>query len=171
MSQHQGAMKPAQKRRMGSGGRRDTTARRAAEKEGRESALPKESSRVHRRQMTSDVLPLRLRLPPDVVTRRRGRGRAGDTGPNALLLVASPEPLPLTPPLLLLGSVTVSVVPSVVMSGSNLLPGCVLDEKVVEFEGPAGAYGVTMVSSTSSPSSESERAVTKLPVRSEPASS
>jgi hypothetical protein len=129
------------------------TARRAAEKEGRESALLKESSRVHRRQMNvSGVLP--LRLPPDVVTRRRGRGRAGGTGPNALLPLASPEPLPLP-----LGCVAVSVVPSVVISGSNLLPGCVLDEKVMEFEGPAGAFGATILSSTSS-SSESERAVT-----------
>jgi hypothetical protein len=59
----------------------------------------------------------------------------------------------------------------VARSGSSLLPGCVDDEKVVEFEGP-GALGATAVSSASSSSlSESERAVTKLPVRSEPASS
>jgi len=111
----------------------------------------------------SDVLP--LPLPPDVGTRLRGRGRAGGTGPNALLLLPSPVPLPL-------GSVAVSVVvPSVARSGSDLLPGCVVDEKVVEFEGP-GAFGATAVfSASSSSSSESERAVTKLPVRSEPTSS
>lgn len=168
MSQHQGARKPAQKRRMGSGGRRDATARRAAEKDGRESALPNESSRVHRRQMNvSDVLPLPLPLPPGVGTRLRrpGRGRTGGMRPNALLLLLSPRPRPLP-----LGSVAVSVVPSVARSGSDLLPGCVVDEKVVEFEGPR-ACGATVVYATSSSSSESERAVTKLPVRSEPASS
>jgi hypothetical protein len=53
----------------------------------------------------SDVLP--LPLPPDVGTRLRGRGRAGGTMPNALLLLPSPEPLG---PLLPLGSVAVSVV-------------------------------------------------------------
>ena len=163
MSQHQGAMKPAQKRRMGSGGRRDLTARRTAEKDGRESPLPIESSRVHRRQMTSDVLPP-LPLPPGVVTRLRGRGRAGATGPKALLLLLSPRRLPL-------GCVVVSVVPSMPRSRSDLLPGCVVDDRMVEFEGPAGAFGATTECSASSSSSESERAVTKLPVRSEPASS
>jgi hypothetical protein len=110
----------------------------------------------------SVVLP----LPPDVGTRLRGRGRAGGTLPNALELLPSPEPLPL-------GSVAVSVVvPWVARSGSDLLPGCVVDEKVVEFEGPGAPLGAAAVSSASSSSlSESARAVTKLPVRSEPASS
>jgi hypothetical protein len=144
-------------------------ARWAAEKEGRESRLlPTESWRVHRCQMDpSDPLP----LPPEVGARLRGRGRAGGTGPNALLLLLlmSPEPLlPLTPVLLLS-----AVVPSVALPGSDLLPGCVVAEKVVEFEGPAGAWviGATVPFSGSSSSSESVRAVTKLPVRSEPASS
>ena len=142
-------------------------ARWAAEKEGRESPLlPTESRRVHRRQMDpSDP------LPPDVGTRRRGRGRAGGTGPNALLLLLlmSPEPLPPLPPILLPSA----VVPSVALSGSDLLPGCVVAVKVVEFEGPAGAWasGAIIAFSASSSSSESVRAVTKLPVRSEPASS
>lgn len=160
MSQHQGARKPAQKRRTGSGGRRDLTARRAAEKDGRESLLPMESSRVHRRQMNESVV---LPLPPDVVTRLRGRGRAGGTGPKALPLLLSPKPLPL-------GSVAVSVVPSVARSGSDLLPGGEVEDRMVEFEGP-GAFGATIESSSPSSSSESERAVMKLPVRSEPASS
>jgi hypothetical protein len=167
MSQHQGARKPAQKRRMGSGGRRDLIARWAAERDGRESRLlPTESWRVHRCQMDpSDPLP----LPPDIGARARlrGRGRAGGTGPNALLLLLlmSPEPLPLLPPS--------AVVPSVALSGSDLLPSCVVAKRVVEFEGPAGAWanGATVAFSGSSSSSESERAVTKLPVRSEPASS
>ena len=121
-----------------------------------------ESSRVHRRQMNeSDVLP----LPPDVVTRLRGRGRAGGTGPKALPLLLSPRPKPLP-----LGSVAVSVVPSVARSGSDLLPGGEVEDRMVEFEGP-GACGATIESSSPSSSSESERAVTKLPVRSEPASS
>jgi hypothetical protein len=144
-------------------------ARWAAEKEGRVSPLlPTESRRVHRCQIDpSDPLP----LPPDVGARLRGRGRAGGTGPNALLLLLlmSPEPLPPLPPVLLPSA----VVPSVALSGSDLLPGCVVAEKVVEFEGPAGAWanGATTPFSASSSSSESERAVTKLPVRSEPASS
>jgi hypothetical protein len=141
-------------------------ARWAAEKEGREGLLlPTESWRVHRCQMDpSDSLP----LPPDIGARLRGRGRAGGMGPNALLLLMSPEPLPLLPPILL-PSV---VVPSVALSGFDLLPGCVVAERV-EFEGPAGAWanGATTSFSASSSSSESERAVTKLPVRSEPASS
>jgi hypothetical protein len=144
-------------------------ARWAAEKEGRESPLlPTESWRVHRRQMDpSDP------LPPDVGTRLRGRGRAGGMGSNALLLLLlllmSPEPLPPLPPVLLPNV----VVPSVTLSGSDLLPGCVVAEKVVEFEGPTGAWasGATITFPGSSSSSESERAVTKLPVRSEPASS
>jgi len=138
-------------------------ARWAAEKEVRESRLlPTESWRVHRCQMDpSDP------LPPEVGARLRGRGRAGGTGPNALmlLLLMSPEPLPL-PPILLLRA----VVPSVALSGSDLLPGCVVVEKV-EFEGPAGAWVIGATLESSSSSSESERAVTKLPVRSEPASS
>ena len=144
-------------------------ARWAAEKEGRESPLlPTESRRVHRCQMDpSDPLP----LPPDIGTRLRGRGRAGGTGPNALLLLLlmSPEPLPPLPPILLPSA----VVPSVALSGSDLLPDCVVVEKAVEFEGPTGAWvsGVTIAFSVSSSSSESERAVTKLPVRSEAASS
>jgi hypothetical protein len=143
-------------------------ARWAAEKEGRLSPLlPTESRRVHRCQMDpSDPLP----LPPDVGARLRGRGRAGGTGPKALLLLLlmSPEPLPLPPVLL-----PSAVVPSMALSGSDLLPGCVVAEKVVEFEGPAWAWanGATITFSASSSSSESERAVTKLPVRSEPASS
>ena len=135
-------------------------ARWAAEKEGRESPLlPTESWRVHRCQMgPSDPLPL------DVGARLRGRGRAGGTGPKALmlLLLMSPEPLPPS-----------EVVPSVALSGSDLLPGCVVVKRVVEFEGPAGAWaiGATVPFSAPSSSSESESAVTKLPVRSEPASS
>ena len=56
------------------------------------------------------------------------------------------------------------VVPSVALSGSDLLSGCVA-ERVVEFEGTAGAWaiGATIPFSPSSSSSESERAVTKLP--------
>ena len=142
-------------------------ARWAAEKEGREGPLlPTESRRVHRCQMDpSESLP----LPPDIGARLRGRGRAGGMVPNALLLLMSPEPLPLLPPILLPSA----VVPSVALSGSDLLPGCVVAERVVEFEGPAGAWanGATTSFSASSSSSESERAVTKLPVRSEPASS
>jgi hypothetical protein len=140
-------------------------ARWAAEKEWRESRLvPTESWRVHRCQMDpSDPLP----LPPDVGARLGGRGRAGGTGPNALLLLLlmPPEPLPLLPPVLLPSAV--------VLSGSDLLPFCVAAKRVVEFEGPAGAWvkGATVTFSASSSSSESERAVTKLPVRSEPASS
>lgn len=86
----------------------------------------------------------------------------------------SPEPLPPLPPLLLpLGNVAVSVVvPSVTLFGSDLLPDDVNAERV-EFEGPAESWacGATVVFFASSSSSESERAVTKLPVRSEPASS
>ena len=139
----------------------------AAEKEGRESPLlPTESWRVHRCQIDpSDP------LPPDVGARLRGRGRAGGTGPNALLLLLlmSPDPLPPLPPVLLPSA----VVPPVALSGSDLLPGCVVADKVVEFEGPARAWviGAAIAFSASSSSSESERAVTKLPVRSEPASS
>jgi hypothetical protein len=137
-------------------------ARCAAENEVRESRLlPTESWRVHRCQMDpSDP------LPPEVGARLRGRGRAGGTEPNALmlLLLMSPEPLPL-PPILPLRA----VVPSVALSGSDL-PGCVVVEKV-EFEGPAGAWVIGATLESSSSSSESERAVTKLPVRSEPASS
>lgn len=141
-------------------------ARCAAEKEGRDSRLlPTESRRVHRCQIDpSDP------LLPDVSTRLRRRGRAGGTGPNALLLLLLmlPEPLPPLSPVLL-PSV---VVPSVALSGYDLLPGCVVAERV-EFEGPAGAWatGATITFSSSSSSSESVRAVTKLPVRSEPASS
>ena len=146
-------------------------ARCAAENEGRESPLlPTESWRVHRCQMDpSDSPP----LPPDIGARLLGRGRAGGMGPNALLLllllVMSPEPLPLLTPILLPSA----VVPSVALSGPDLLPGCVVAERVVEFEGPAGAWAnsATTSFSASSSSSESERAVTKLPVRSEPASS
>ena len=85
MSQHQGAMKPAQKRMTGSGGRRETTARRAAENDGREKLLPRERPRVQRRQMNaSDGLP--LPVAPDVGVRLRGRGRAGGTSPELPLL-------------------------------------------------------------------------------------
>jgi len=174
ISQHQGAMKPAQKRRTGSGGRRDAMARRAAEKDGRERELPNESSRVQRRHMNvEDVLP----LPPDVGARLRGRGRAGGMGPEELLLSPKPLPLPPIPALLLLppGSVAASVVPSMARSGSAkpsdwLLGPRVDGERMVEYEG-SSAPGATAVSSASSPSIESESAVTKLPVRSEPASS
>ena len=130
-------------------------ARWAPENEGRESLLlPTESRRVHRCQMDpSDP------LLPDVGARLRGRGRAGGTGPNALLLLLlllllmSPEPLPLLFPV--------------------LLPSAAVLKRVVEFEGPAGAWtiGATVAFLASSSSSESERAVTKLAVRSEPASS
>ena len=149
-------------------------ARWAAEKEGREILLsPDESSRVQRRQIDPSD-PLLLLLLPDIGARLRGRGRAGGTGPNALLLLPLPSPKPLPPTLLLPGSVAMSVVvPSVAPSGSNLLPGCLVAERVAEFEGPAGAswFGATIAFSASSSSSESERAVTKLSVRSEPASS
>ena len=59
------------------------------------------------------------------------------------------------------------VVPSVALSGSDLLPGCVEAERMVEFKGPTGAW----VNGAPSSSSESERAVMKLPVHSEPVSS
>jgi hypothetical protein len=78
------------------------------------------------------------------------------------------QPESTLPPILLPSA----VVPSVALSGSDLLSACVVAERVVEFEGPAGAwaYGATMIPFSASSSSESERAVTKLPVRSESAS-
>ena len=47
------------------------------------------------------------------------------------------------------------MVPSVALSGSDLLPGCVEAERMVEFKGPTGAW----VNGAPSSSSESERAV------------
>lgn len=92
MSQHHGATKPAQKRMMGIGGRRASAAARAAEKDGRDSALPN----VRRRRTNVSDVPLPLRLPPSA----RGRGRA--------CACACCAPLPELLPVLPLGGVVVN---------------------------------------------------------------
>ena len=54
---------------------------------------------------------------------------------RVLAIPAAPPPESTLPPMLLPSA----VVPSVARSGSDLLSGCVIAERVVGFDGPAGA--------------------------------
>ncbi|KAI0266006.1 hypothetical protein BGY98DRAFT_1032502 [Russula aff. rugulosa BPL654] len=65
----------------------------------------------------------------------------------------SPKLLSPLPPVLLLSA----AVPSAALSGSDLLPSCVVTKRVVEFEGPAEVWAIraTVAFSASSSSSES----------------
>ena len=94
----------------------------------------------------------------------RGLGPCSGPNPCPGNAPAAPPPESTLPPILLPSAVVLSVI----RSGSDLLPGCVVTERVVGFDGPAGACqwanGAT-ISFSASLLLESERSVTKLPVR------
>ena len=112
-----------------------------------------------------------VRLHKDHLLVRVGLGSSSGPNPCSGNAPAAPPPESTLHPTLLPSA----VVSSVARSGSDLLPGYEVAERVVGFDGPAGACkwvnGATISSSMSFSSSESERSVMKLPVRSEPSSS
>ena len=113
-----------------------------------------------------------VRLQHDHLLAVRGRSSRSRSGPGpgpgpgpSPCDGNTPAALPLEstlPPILLPSAVA----PSVALSGPDLLPGCVVAERALEFEGPAGASrwsnGATISFSVSSSSTGSECAMTKL---------